>query len=394
MKAPALARIRGYVQVSVRGEQVESFINAVTKKRITIWDVRTTERGIAFFILLRDYFRLRPLLKKTGCRIHVEQRNGWPFRFKMVWRRQFFFLGALLFLCGLYMLSSLVWSIEVKGNVRIPTETVLHAAKEEGVFPFQWTFRLRESDVLSKSLNARLPDTSWVGIHRQGTKITIQVAETTIPDAKKLVNPRHLVAKEDAVITHVLAEKGRALVRQHMRVKQGNILISGIIESVNGLQSVAAKGEVHGLVWYEYRITSPLISKQKVYTGEQLERLYVTAGEHKVKVKGYGDIPYAQYEIVEDVNKVQWRELDFPVGWVKEKVLEVHVAAEERSVQEAVQAGLQQARLDITAKNGPQVRIHTEKILHQKSDNGKVDLRVLFEVEQSIAVEKPLIAHQ
>ncbi|MCM3339675.1 sporulation protein YqfD [Paenibacillus sp. MER TA 81-3] len=392
MKTPPLARVRGYVRVRVRGEKIETFINAAASKQLRVWDVKVTApRVMEFHVLVSDYFRLRPLLKQTGCRVHVEERFGVPFAMKQVRRRKFFVLGALLFLFGLYMLSSLVWTIDVKGNVRIPTEAVLSAARQQGIYPFQWTFRLRDPDIMSKGMTTQLKGASWIGIHREGTKVSIEVVESITPDAKQLVNPRHLVAKTDAVVTHIIADQGRPVVKKNMRVKKGNVLISGSLGTPDAPLTVAAKGDVRGLVWHEYHIVSPLVSKQKVFTGEQKEITYFVAGDRRLKVSGYGDIPFAQYETLQDESRIKWRELSFPIGWLKEIVMEVHYVSEERSAEEAYKAGLTQARADVIAKNGPEARIQTEKILHQKADNGKVNLKVLFEVEQSIAEELPLV---
>ncbi|MCY9513536.1 sporulation protein YqfD [Paenibacillus apiarius] len=392
MKAPSLARVRGYVRVRARGKNIETFINAAASKQLRVWDVKVTTPGVMeFHVLIADFFRLRPLLKQTGCRVHVKERFGIPFAMKRIRRRKFFVLGAFLFLFGLYMLSSLVWTIDVKGNERIPTEDVLSAARQQGIYPFQWTFRLRDPDMMSKGMTSQLKGVSWIGVHREGTKVSIEVVESITPDPRQLVNPRHLVAKTDAVITHIIADQGRPVVKQNMRVKKGAVLISGSLGTPDAPLTVAARGDVRGLVWHEYHIVSPLVSKQKVYTGEQKEITYFVAGDRRLKVAGYGDIPYAHFETIQDVSRMKWRELTFPIGWLKETVMEVQYVSEERSAEEAYEAGLMQARADVIAKNGPEARIQTEKILHRKADNGKVDLKVLFEVEQSIAEELPLV---
>mgnify|MGYP001243172476 FL=1 len=58
---------------------------------------------------------------------------------------------------------------------------------------------------------------------------------------------------------------------------------------------------------------------------------------------------------------------------------------------EAKEAGLAQARSELLAKNGADARIVAENILHEQTDSGKVVLKVLFEVDQSIAMEQPIV---
>lgn len=393
MKTPTLAYTRGYVRVDIRGGNVEAFINSAVSNQINIWDIRWNAfQSLQCYVLLSDYFRLRPLLKKINCRVHVEQRIGWPFVMKRVLRRKFFLIGFFFFLFGLYMLSSIVWSIEVKGNVLISTEQIVAAAKEEGVYPFQFIFRLRDPDQISKAMHKKFKELSWIGVNWEGTKVSIQVIETTKPEVRQLTDSQHLVAKVDAVVTKIIAEHGRAVAKRNHRVKQGDVLISGTLGTKEEPTYVAARGEVRGLVWHTYEIVSPLVVKRKVYTGEKIKRQYMIMGKQKQRVTGFGDIPYKHYEREQEKSVIQWRTSLFPIGWITEKIKEVHFIAEKRSTERAVKEGLKQAKVDVVVKNGPDAWIQTEKILHRKTDNGKVVMKVLFEVEQPIA-QQLLLAH-
>lgn len=392
MKPPLLAKWRGYVRLTIRGAHSERLINQLLAKQIAIWDVSVSaDRNVRLFMLLPDALKLRPLLKETGCRMHAEERHGMPYSLKLVRSRSFFVAGLFLFLLGLYMLSSLVWTIDVKGANRIAEEEVLAAAKAEGIHPLQWTFRLRSMDSLSKGLQSRLTDASWIGVTRQGTKIMIHVVESTVPLTRSSYNPRHLVAKSDAVVTQIIAERGRAKVKPNMKVSKGTVLISGNIGTEQQWKQTAAKGIVRGLVWHEYEIVAPLISKQKVFTGEMKERGYLQAGQRRLQLSGFGETGYEHYEIIQQAKPISLMWLTLPFGWVREKQMEVQYVSEERSEAEASEAGLAQARADIKAKYGADAAIRMEKILHQKADNGKVKLKVLFEVEQSIAEEQVII---
>ena len=244
---------------------------------------------------------------------------------------------------------------------------------------------------LSKGIHSRLDDTSWVGVTKRGTKVVIHVVESTVPKARDLNNPRDLVAKVDAVVTRIIAEEGKIKVRPHTKVTKGTVLISGNIAPEGQFKQIAAKGIVYALVWHEYEIEVPLISKQKVFTGEMKERNYVQSGTKRLKVSGYGDIPFEHYEIIQQWTPASWKWLSLPLGIMNEKIMEVHMMSEERSESDAIKIGLEQARADILSKYGKDAEVKMEKILHQNTDNGKVKLNVLFEVEQSIVDEQMII---
>ncbi|MFD0715088.1 sporulation protein YqfD [Paenibacillus sp. GCM10027626] len=395
MNASWLQWLRGSVTIQIRGGNMEELVNRALADKLQLWSISRTSGGeLLCQVTLRDFFRLKPLLKKTGCRLHILTRHGMPFWFEKLEKRLFFGVGLILFFIGMYVLSSLVWTVEVTGVESISEEQVLKAAHEEGLYPFQWSFRLADTDMLSKKLSQKIPGVAWVGVEKKGTKVSIKVVESTKPEDKPLLSPRHLVATTDAVVTDIMAETGRPLVKRNARVKKGDILISGILGDENNTMYVIAQGEVKGLVWHEYNIASPLERIEKGYTGEMTTRWYAVIGGRAVRVSGFGAINYDKYETERDMQLATWRTGTLPFGKMKEVIREVQEERISIEPKEAKIAGLEQARADVLAKNGPGAKIRAENILHEKTDNGKVYMKVLFEVEQSIATERPLVHTQ
>jgi similar to stage IV sporulation protein len=394
MRSQLLTYFRGSVRLSVRGERPDELLNRCTAANILVWDVRRLGERMEMSLHLGDFFRLRPLLKETGCRAHVTAREGLPFALQRVERRKFFAAGLVLFVAGLYVLSSVVWSVQVTGNERIPTEEVLSAAKKHGIRALQWKFRLREPVDLARHIQNELPDAAWIGVEIRGTQVRIEVVEAARPNPRPLMNPRHLVAAHDAVITRIHAERGRPMVRVHQAVRKGQILISGLIGSEDpqgNRAAVVAEGTVRGLVMYEYHLEMPLVLQRKVYTGESYKRGYAVIGNRGIQVTGYGKPEYAQQEILAERTGIAWRGYKLPFGWLTETVMETRTAEERLTVEDARNIAVQQAAADLIAKVGADAGIVTQKILHEAVDNGKVYIKALFEVEQSIVAERAII---
>lgn len=391
MKEPPLSSLRGFVTLHVTGPQVEGFINAVAGAGIIIWDVRPAGDGASLNLLLNDFFALRPLLKKTGCRMHVTGRHGLPFRLARLWKRKFFTAGLLLFGVGLLLLSSMVWSVKVEGNKLIASEDILDAARQQGVYPYQWIWRLDEPDKLSRELTSRVPGLSWVGLQRTGTSITIQVVEADRPEPKPLLSPRHLISRTDAVVSEIYAEQGRPVVSRNTRVKKGDILISGALGDEEYTEFVVAKGEVKGLVWHEYDIEVPLKTAGSSYTGERKDRNYLVIGNWAVQLWGYGDSGFEKSRVLTEHDMLSWRSLQLPLGLMTEKELEVRYTSVTKEPEAARQEGITRAKADILARYGTDSVIKNQKILHEKKENGKVYMKVLFEVEERIAEELPIV---
>lgn len=391
MNSRLLFYLKGYVKIAVVGEPFEPFINRLIERSYQVWDVRRTGKDRAeMFITLTDFFRLKPHLKQTGLRVRVLERRGFPFFLDKLARRKWFVAGATAFLIGLYLLSSVVWTIEVTGNDNIPEEQILQAARAEGLFPYQWKWKLPDQSVLSARLAQSIPNVSWVGIVVQGSTIRIQVVEATKPPKRIPRNPRHLVASADGVITRILAETGIPKVSVNTRVRRGDVLISGILGDENNRKVVVADGEVKGLVWYEYTVRSPLVRKHMVLTGEKQSKSYLVLGNRALQVTGYGEKTYAHHKQTNKRGQLRWNNWSAPVGWMRETYHEANIVEEKVSKEEAKNAGLRKARADLIGKTGAKAVVRHEKILHETVDNGKVVLKVLFEVEIDIAVERPI----
>ncbi|MBN2983310.1 MULTISPECIES: sporulation protein YqfD [Cohnella] len=392
MKGSWIHNLRGNVKIELAGGDAERFLNEATASGLQLWDIAYTKDGrLACRVAVPDFFRLKPLLKSSGCRTRIVQRRGVPFQMARLSRRKTFAVGMAGFVAALFVLSALVWDVQVEGNGTIAEETVLEAARQEGLHPLQWSFRLKDSSELAKRLASRLPDAAWVGVDKVGTKVSITIVESAKPEKKEPESPRDLVASADAVITKIVAENGRPKVKANERVRKGDVLISGILGEGERTKAVVSKGEVRGLVWHEYKIVSPLERQAKTLTGEYRDRSYIVIGNRALQISGYGLPSFDSSVTVGELRRVEIGNWALPLGKLTEREKETGLVAEKLTPEQAKEAGLAQAREQALAAAGRGAVIKAEKLLHEHTDNGKVVLNVLFEIEQSIALERPII---
>ncbi|OCT17150.1 sporulation protein YqfD [Paenibacillus pectinilyticus] len=387
-----IARLRGYVRIQIRGKDCERLIHPMVEGGFSIWDIQPGQEGkLELNILIKDFFRLRPLLKRTGCRVHVLRRHGMPFFMEKMGRRKVFFGGLAAFVIGIYLLTSLVWQVTVEGNDRIAASEILQAAAKQGIHKFQWKFKLDPAENLSRAIQQQLPSAAWVGVEIRGTHINIKVVEATIPDKKPLTSPRNIVASKNALVTLIESKKGRPMVKPNTYVRKGAVLISGTIGDEQNSQLVVADGKIRGVVWYTSRIEAPLTKQYKVYTGETIHRNYLVFGTRALQVSGYGKTAFEHFETIPERKTLAWRSFSLPLGWLHEKVMEVNLIEEPVAVEAARQGGIEQAKAKLLASAGSDARIVGEKILHEKTENGKIYIDVHFEVEENIAEEQPIV---
>lgn len=136
------------------------------------------------------------------------------------------------------------------------------------------------------------------------------------------------------------------------------------------------------------------MQRSSTYTGISHDRLYLVLGNRAIQLWGYGKIPYSTHKTTVEHDPLTWRSYKLPMGWMTESVRETKIQEQKLTEAEAKMSGLEGARADILAKYGKGTKIMSQKILHEKRENGKVYMKVLFEVEQDIAEELPLVHNQ
>jgi len=385
----------GYLVIMIKGKRLERLINLALNKKIEIWQIsRFDEQRGRMSILLVDFLRLKPLLKETGCRTRIISKHGLPFLLTKIRKRYAFVGGFLAFLCMLFILSNVIWSVEVVGTEKIPKSEVLEMAKQVGIQEGKLSFFLDDPDKIKAKLMEKIPDASWIGFRMNGTKAEIRVVEKIIPEEKEALSPRHIVARKSAVIHDIFATHGKQMVRPNDFVKKGDLLISGLIGKEESPIAVAAKGVVEGEVWYETEAVIPRLKKQAIYTGEKHRNIYLRLWGYELKVWGYGELAFNKYEPNEEMHMLHWREKQFPVGIKVEDLLECEFKQIKISTEEAVSTAKEAVKQDILAKIKTGGYIKEEKVLHQREENDKVYIKMHIIAIEDIALEKPIIIQQ
>ncbi|GAB7386320.1 sporulation protein YqfD [Bacillaceae bacterium] len=382
----------GYAVLVIEGKRMERLLNLAVHKGIKVWDIaRYGEEQGRFAIQLNDVRRLRPLLKETGCRFHVKKRVGLPFLLLRLQKRAGFAAGIALFVIGLYVLSGMIWQVQIVGGDAGTKQEVRRIIEQFGMERGAFKFRLAPPETIRQEIMRQLPHIAWAGIDIQGTKAIVKVVEKVLPDPPAAQNPRHLVAKKTAVIHDIFVEKGKAMVRPHQLVKKGDILISGIVGNGEKGEIVVAKGSVQGETWYESNVQVPLKRERKIFTGARERRFYLLLGDRSIRIWGPETVPYSQFAKQEQRYALRWRDGRLPVGWMEEQLLEVSRQEFALTVEQARALGIDYAKQELLKKLEEEAFVKEEKVLQQYEKRGKVYMKIHFVVIEEIAQEQPII---
>lgn len=376
----------GYLSIRFRGQRVERFINLCLQAGIPVWDVYTTRNGMVVGkTSIAGFKSMRPVARQSGVRVRIIKRRGIPFLLARLWKRTAFACGALLFILSLYILGSVVWFVEVRGNEEVPMATVLQAAAELGLKPGVYRGRLAANQ-LARSLVIKIPELSWVGIEIKGSCATIEIIEKQIvtPDPKPL---GHVIAAKSGVMKKIVATSGKAMVKAGDTVEQGQILISGayIIDEGAETSYAHAEGITEALIWYDGIATS---AKQRIVptrTGNKFVRDTLVFGDKELGFTGTSLPPFSLYEEDCQVLPLIWRDLGLAVEHRRsiyfEVVEEMQVVSLETAQAEAASAAEKLALAQLPDNVLPIATHFQTELL---PDQNTVRVRAIIETAESI----------
>lgn len=250
--------LRGYVRFSALGKFPERFINAAAVNKLNLWDAYPEKGGIKGAMAASDYKKARRIARRSGVRLKISKKCGLPFIAKKHGSRIGLPIGALLGAILLIFLSQFIWTVDIVGAKTVSEYRIRQALAENGVYPGGFKGSI---DVLKaqRDVQYKVDELSWVSINNLGGKSTADVREK----AKKSDPPPgdvpcNIKAKRDGVITSVKAENGFTEVEVGSGVKEGDLLVSGVMPTQQDtIRFVRAEAEVYADVNSKLEIKIP-----------------------------------------------------------------------------------------------------------------------------------------
>ena len=243
----------GYAIITVKGIRVEKFINLAVVNEIYLWDMEKVDYyTLRTKISIKDFFRIRDIVKATDSSINIQEKCGLPFKIKIMKKRKLLFFGLGALLIFLYILSSYIWMIEISGQRTVAENDILEkledAGLKEGILKAKIDKRHIENAVL-----VSMTELTWIGIEIKGTKAYVTVSEKIAePEQINIEEPCNIIASKNAVIDKILVLNGDGVAKDGDTVTKGQLLVTGIIQRENAeIKLVHSMAKVFAKTWYE-----------------------------------------------------------------------------------------------------------------------------------------------
>lgn len=250
--------IKGYVTFTASGKFPERFLNAAAVNKLNLWDAYPSKGKITATMAARDYKRARHIAKRAGLKLKITSKRGVPFFVKRHSARIGLPIGALLGTVLLIVLSQFIWTVDITGAKTVSDSKIREALADNGVYPgaFKWTIDVLDSQ---RDVQMDIDELSWVSINNLGCKSTADVREKAEKsDEPQSNSPCNIKAACDGVITKIIAENGFSAVGEGSGVKQGDLLVSGVLPTgQDAIRFVRAEAEVYADVNSKFELKIP-----------------------------------------------------------------------------------------------------------------------------------------
>ena len=167
MKERVLRYAGGYLKVRMTGLASERFLNLCMARGITLWELSRSDReALCFFISIKDFRRIGPLVKKAGVHVKITGRFGLPFFLYRNRRRKLYGAGVAAFFLVLFIMSRFIWNISLEGNRRFTDDMLLHYLDSQKIH-YGMAKSAIDCDILEESIRSAYPEIIWVSARYQ-----------------------------------------------------------------------------------------------------------------------------------------------------------------------------------------------------------------------------------
>ena len=379
----ALRWVMGTVRFSIHGAP-EPFLNQCARSGISLWNIEKKEDFTAC-ILAGGYRHLLPSARKTKCVLKVRERRGLPFRLAFLRRRKGLVVGAILAFLLVQILPLHVWSVEVSGNVGIPTAQIESVASELGLKPGVWKKDI-QAKLLQEQLMNAFPQTSWLSVNTSGCLIRIELEELSEkPDLEANKRACIILAKATGQILYMEVYAGTPEVKEGDAVVEGQLLLNAVVEDTYGGNTLKhAAGKIIAATQHTFTTQVEMQKEIAQETGHIVTRRSATVFGLRIPLSFTGK-PDGTYRLEAEQVRLKVMDSLLPVSFYKENWIEEMRQVVPMSQEEA----LQKAREEVAIQQKEQLGDATITAQQETVEvrDGVLYYRVDVNCEENIGVE-------
>ncbi len=380
--------IYGYSLCRLTGDLPEKFINILSKKHLSVWDL-TASSDTEFTFCIRYFERKKALnaAMEYGYGLNVEKSFGLPVFLLKNRLRCGLIIGAVIFAVLIFLMKSCVWSIEIEGNHSLSDEQILNALSDAGLTEGSFKSSLNLRNIRQK-LRLKLPGVSYVELNLDGSKAKVSIIEAKESKTEEKY-PCNLIAGYDGVIRRVEITCGEGAVKVGDMVKKGQLLASGIADSpVKGFFLLPANGRVLAAHTEKLEAFIPFEEEYFKRTGEFYEKYRLKLFNFYIKLYIGTGKEYPIYDKIYNYKELTVFGDTLPIGL--EKITLYEKVKEHKTLSESEALNAAHLLLDgMESERFGDAVVESKRLSETVTDKG-VYIRGYYTVTEDIAVRQKI----
>lgn len=387
-----VAYLLGYVTIEIEGYYIERFMNICNNQKIFLWNLKRPKTAIMKAnIAIQDFKKLKPIVKKTKCKIKISHKKGLPFFFHRYQKRKVFLIFFILVIIGIIALSNFIWNIEITGIDKI-NEQEIRQLLEENDFKLGKSKAKIDTKQVIDQIRLQRADIAWIGIEMNGTNATVRIVEADLkPDIIPEEEYCNIVATKAGMITKISAQNGTPLVKEGEIIQRGSVLVGGWLEGkYTGTRYVHATGEVQAKVWYSEKIKIPFNQEKKELTGNEEKKYSVKINNFEINL-GKKLSKFENYDTIETTKKLRlFSNFYLPIEIDKKVYQEYQTSQVSYSLEEAKKMGEEELMKKLDEQIEDKDSILDKKITENHTEE-YVEVEVIYEVLENIGTKEKIV---
>ena len=274
-------RMRGRARLRLRGTERARLLERCRAQGLRLERLEAEdELTVRLQIREEQLPQLRQIAEGLGFETELLSLRGGRTGLRRL-RRRWALAAGLIGMLALLLGSQLfVWQIRVQGCESLSRGQILRALAACGVEPGAFAPGIRQELVRSRMLT-ELPELSWMTVNVSGSRATVLVRERRETPELRRTAPADIVAARPGIIRSCTVLEGLALAEPGDAVLEGEILVSGSVESLSQPpRQLRAMAEIRAETWRELIAVCPLEMLQIREQGAVSRRFSLVLGKN------------------------------------------------------------------------------------------------------------------
>ncbi len=376
--------VKGYQCYKATGNHLEKFLNLCLSHKLYLWNIcRPDENTMLFSVSNRGAKLLDEFANKTGTSLFIQEGKGVPVLLKTMKKRTVFWVSAMLFLAGIFVASSFIWTVTFDAAPGMDVTEIRSFLADNGLGAGKIRKTVDTTAVANQIIN-HFPKVLWAGVELSGTNLNVTlIPRTDSPPIIPKDVPTNIVAKKDGYIKEISAENGDAMVKAGDTVIKDQILISGLIPSQTvGSRYLHSIGSIRAVTWEEETFEKKLYLYEKIPTGENKTHRELELPFVKIPLDFGQTIDFYNYDSI-----IKERHFLF-LSYRETKYSEYYLKKTERTEEEAVKEATDEFLKQLSEQGIEDIiTLKTESV---KLSEDTVAVTVFAECEEELGVPREI----